>query len=62
MIDIAYFQTLLLLVCLMAFLGSLFAGYIITSKTPWLHALIKLFFAALAIMGGMSSVLLVLLK
>lgn len=62
MIDIGYFQTLLLLVCVLAFVGGVFAGAVVTSRTTWLRIMSKLFFALLAITGGMGAVLLVLLK
>jgi hypothetical protein len=61
-IDIAYFQNLLLIVCIMAFIGGVFSAVVCESGIRWLHIVIKLFFSALAILGGMGAVLLVLLK
>lgn len=62
MIDIKMFQALLLLVCMLGFVGGVFAGYVINSRSRWLHVLIKLFFAALAVSSGMAGLLLVVLK
>lgn len=62
MIDVQVFQTLLLVVCILAFVGSVFAGSVITSHLKVLHVLIKLFYAALGVASGVAGLVLVMLK
>lgn len=62
MIDIQTFQALLLLVCILAFIGGVFSACVVTSGYAWVRVVLKLFFAALAVMSGVAGLLLVLLK
>jgi hypothetical protein len=62
MIDIHHFQTLLLTVCILGFIGGVFSCVVCESGIRWLHLFIKLFFASLVTASGVTGLLLVLLK
>jgi hypothetical protein len=62
MIDVQVFQTFLLIVCILAFIGAVFACVIIESARRWLHVLIKLFYATLGVASGFAGLMLVMLK